>query len=232
MTTETQFSPEQLRALDAANRLQVWIKPRDGVHGYPYLVMSECGQLIEAELNACGESAAIVQRGAAPDRRIRPFSFAPGVHRAPLTEYMFAEERAERMREERPAAAQLAKTLLKTRTDRLLHSFASTTPRPEHINHGDEGPYLRDLGLPSAIASKLVAWGEARCMVCTFEDGNGNSRNQHCWRPEFLAEACEKHLELFGSADLPEEFIQWAKEYLERTRSAEDERAKQRPTQR
>ncbi len=103
-----------------------------------------------------------------------------------------------------------------TKTARLLHSFQSVELRPEHRNHGDEGPYLRDFGFAPVVAAKLVAWGEREDLVCWFENSAGRSDGRHSWKPEFLIDACTKHLELYGPGDLTDDFIAWSKMMTER----------------
>lgn len=102
-----------------------------------------------------------------------------------------------------------------TKTKRLLLSFQGVELRPEHYNHGDQGPYLRDFGFAPAVASALIRWGDPQGLVCWFEDGKGRTDGRHCWKPEFLLEACDEHLERFGPADLPDEFLRWHRELRE-----------------
>lgn len=97
-----------------------------------------------------------------------------------------------------------------TKTQRLLQSFAAVELLPEHRNWGDETPALRDFGFAPSIATALIRWGEQHSLVCTFEDAQGRSNNTYHWKPEFLAAAVSKHLELFGEAgksDLPESLL-------------------------
>lgn len=101
------------------------------------------------------------------------------------------------------------KEALTTKTARLLHSFQSVELRDEHRNYGDEGPYLRDFGFSPVLAARLIAWGETETLVCTFENGRGVSDGCHSWKEAFLLAACDKHLELFGEGDLPQDFLQW-----------------------
>lgn len=95
------------------------------------------------------------------------------------------------------------------KTDRFLASFQSVDIRPEHRNHGDETPCLRDCGIAPAIASKLIDWAEnvvgAQSLVCTFNYRNsGKSIKTWHWMPAFLQAAFLKHTEMFGDDDLPE----------------------------
>lgn len=85
-----------------------------------------------------------------------------------------------------------------TRTQRLLDSFAAVQLQDEHYNYGDQTPCLRDYGIAGITASRLVAWGKERDLVCTFENGRGVSTNAYSWQTGFLKAAVEKHLELFG----------------------------------
>ena len=102
------------------------------------------------------------------------------------------------------------------KTARLLHSFQSVALRPDHRNHGDQGPYLRDFGIAPSVASKLIRWGEQNELVCTFENANGVSGGAYHWRAKFLVDAVAKHLELFGPDDLTQDMITWADEHGER----------------
>lgn len=98
----------------------------------------------------------------------------------------------------------------KTKTARLLHSFQSVELLPEHLNHGDETPALRDLGVAPSIATALIRWGEHHQLVCTFENGRGRTNNAYSWKPEFLAAAAAKHIEIFGElgiSDLPPKLL-------------------------
>lgn len=100
-----------------------------------------------------------------------------------------------------------------TKTQRLLQSFGAVTLLPEHRNYGDETPALRDFGIAPSIATALIRWGEQHDLVCTFENSAGKSNNAYSWKPEFLAAAVKKHLEIFGAegkADLPEKLLQYA----------------------
>lgn len=93
-----------------------------------------------------------------------------------------------------------------TKTQRLLNSFSSVVLKPEHINHGDETPALRDYGMAPSIATALIRWGEKHQLVCTFENAAGRSNNRHSWKVEFLTAAVKKHLEIYGEEgkeDLP-----------------------------
>lgn len=104
-----------------------------------------------------------------------------------------------------------------TKTSRLLRSFSAVELRPEHLNHGDETPALRDFGVAPSIATALIRWGEQHQLVCTFENAAGRSNNAYSWKPEFLVAAVTKHLEMFGEqgrADLPEKLFA----YVERER--------------
>ena len=87
-----------------------------------------------------------------------------------------------------------------TKSQRLLHSFQSVELLPEHCNYGDETPTLRDFGVAGQIANKLIAYGESKSLVCTFEQEDGRTPNRHHWKVEFLKAATEKHLALFGEA--------------------------------
>lgn len=84
------------------------------------------------------------------------------------------------------------------KTERLLKSFASVEIKPEHLNHGDEGPYLRDFGVPASIAGSLIRWGERHQLVCCFESSSGRSNQTYAWQPSFLRAAVAKHIEIFG----------------------------------
>lgn len=99
------------------------------------------------------------------------------------------------------------------KTQRLLHSFKAVQLRPEHLNHGDETPALRDFGVAPSIATALIRWGETEQLVCRFENQNGRSNNAYSWKPEFLTAAVASHLKLFGNegrADLPQALIDFA----------------------
>jgi hypothetical protein len=97
----------------------------------------------------------------------------------------------------------------RTKTERFLASFKAVPILPEHRNHGDETPCLRDCGIPAAVATKLIHWAEhevgQEALVCTFESRNSgrNLKTWH-WRPAFLQAAFAKHTEMFGEADLPD----------------------------
>ena len=100
-----------------------------------------------------------------------------------------------------------------TKTKRLLHSFKLVELLPEHLNHGDETPALRDFGVAPSIATALIRWGETEGLVCRFENKNGRSNNAYSWKPEFLKAAVASHLKLFGDearADLPQPLIDFA----------------------
>jgi hypothetical protein len=97
----------------------------------------------------------------------------------------------------------------KTKTERFLTSFKAVVILPEHRNHGDESPCLRDCGIPAAIASKLIHWAEyvvgTESLVCTLEYRTTGRRVQTWhWMPSFLQAAFRKHTEMFGDDDLPE----------------------------
>jgi len=101
-----------------------------------------------------------------------------------------------------------------TKTQRLLHSFSSVILRPEHCNYNDETPALRDFGMAPSIATALIRWGEQHCLVCTFGNAAGRSNNTYSWQPEFLVDAVNKHIELFGEEgekDIPEKLLLFAK---------------------
>ena len=87
-----------------------------------------------------------------------------------------------------------------TKSQRLLHSFQRVELLPEHYNYGDETPTLRDFGVAGQIANKLIAYGESKSLVCTFEQEDGKTPNRHHWRVEFLRAAIQKHMEIFGEA--------------------------------
>lgn len=95
-----------------------------------------------------------------------------------------------------------------TKTDRFLASFKAVEIRPEHRNHGDQTPCLRDCGIPAAIASKIIRWAEhemgRESLVCTFEyRTSGRVVKMWHWKEAFLQAAFTKHTEMFGDADLP-----------------------------
>lgn len=97
-----------------------------------------------------------------------------------------------------------------TKTQRLLKSFQSVELLPVHRNFGDETPALRDFGVAPSIATALIRWGERHDLVCTFENAAGRSNNAYSWKPEFLAAAVRKHIELFGDegkVDIPEKLL-------------------------
>lgn len=99
------------------------------------------------------------------------------------------------------------------KTERFLKSFASVELKPEHLNHGDEGPHLREFGVPASIATRLIRWGEEHQLVCYFENFSGRSNNTYCWQPSFLRAAVAKHIELFGEQgllDLPAALLCYA----------------------
>ena len=105
-----------------------------------------------------------------------------------------------------------------TKTQRLLHSFSSVVLRKEHANYGDETPALRDFGVAPSIATALIRWGEQHSLVCTFENSKGKSRNIYSWKPEFLVDAVNKHIEIYGEKgklDLPEKLL----DYVEKLNS-------------
>lgn len=100
--------------------------------------------------------------------------------------------------------------VMTTKTQRLLHAFASVEQLPEHRNYGDETPALRDFGMAPSVATALIRWGEQHDLVCTFENAAGRSNNAYSWQPAFLVAAVRKHLELYGEAgraDLPEKLL-------------------------
>ena len=88
----------------------------------------------------------------------------------------------------------------KTKTERLLASFASVELLPEHYNHGDQTRWLRHYGVATSVASKLIKWGDQIGLVCTFENRVGVYSGAYSWKDEFLRAAVLKHLELFGEA--------------------------------
>ena len=95
----------------------------------------------------------------------------------------------------------------RNKTERLLASFRAVQIAPEHRNFGNEGPCLRDCGIPAGIASKLIHWAEhcGESLTVTFEyRTTGRVIPCWCWTPLFLQDAFKKHTELFGDADLPE----------------------------
>lgn len=94
-----------------------------------------------------------------------------------------------------------------TKTARFLMSFQSVDLLPEHRNYGDESEALRDLGMPSTIATALIRWGEQHDLVCRFETSRGGSNNAYSWQPVFLLAAGRKHIERYGVADLPAGFL-------------------------
>lgn len=97
-----------------------------------------------------------------------------------------------------------------TKTQRLLHSFKRVELLPEHLNHGDETPALRDFGLAPSIATALIRWGETESLVCRFENKNGRSNNAYSWKPEFLKAAVASHFKVFGDdgrSDIPQALL-------------------------
>lgn len=105
-------------------------------------------------------------------------------------------------------AQQSAMLVPKNKTERFLASFQAVQIKPEHRNHGDETPCLRDCGIGASIASKLIQWAEHvkshESLVCTLESGpNGRASNTWHWMPAFLQAAFRKHTEMFGESDLP-----------------------------
>jgi hypothetical protein len=206
MSSSPAYTPAELRDLDQVGRLQVWTKKTLATPVFPYVVLSSDRSSIVDEINAMGVKAAVVKQRPGLDA-LMPLSYAKAPLRVPLTDFMFSDIRAERMQAESPRELPVP---LKTRTERLLHSMQSIELIQEHINCGSEGPYLRDFGFSPSVSGTLIEWGYERTLVATFENKTGGSNNHHCWEPRFLMDFCEKHLELFGSADLPENFIQWA----------------------
>ena len=96
----------------------------------------------------------------------------------------------------------------KTKTQRFLASFQAVAVKPEHRNHGDESPCLRDCGIPAPIASRLITWAEtdaaSESLVSTLEyKASGRQIKTWHWMPAFLRDAFLKHTEMFGDADLP-----------------------------
>lgn len=103
-----------------------------------------------------------------------------------------------------------------TKTQRLLKSFQSVELLDVHRNYGDETPALRDFGVAPSVATALIRWGEEHDLVCTFENAAGHSNNAYSWKPEFLAAAVRKHIELFGDegkADIPEKLLIYANRF-------------------
>lgn len=195
----------ELRALH--DQSMIWASSRKPPAGEPAYIVRLPGEGLFA-LGVDGEVGAPVP-GEVP-KGYSPLYYVNGARRNPLEEVMFADLRRERMALEAPSASAELLATLKTRSMRLLHSFQSTPFRDAHVNHGDQGPFLRDFGFPPSIAGKLIEWGYQQEYVCTFENGEGVSGNEHCWKHQFLADACHHHMALFGSGDLPENFIQWA----------------------
>lgn len=102
-----------------------------------------------------------------------------------------------------------------SKTQRLLHSFKLVELLPEHRNHGDEGPSLREFGFAPSIATALIRWGETEQLVCTFENAAGRSNNTYSWQSAFLKAAVARHLKCFGPLgrdDIPQELLDWAAE--------------------
>jgi hypothetical protein len=100
-----------------------------------------------------------------------------------------------------------------TKTQRFLKSFQSVELLDVHRNYGDETPALRDFGVAPSIATALIRWGEKHDLVCTFENASGRSNNAYSWKPEFLAAAVKKHIELFGDGgklDIPDKLLAFA----------------------
>lgn len=107
----------------------------------------------------------------------------------------------------------MLKTNKLTKTQRLLRSFQSVELLAVHRNYGDETPALRDFGVAPSVATALIRWGEHHDLVCTFENAAGRSNNAYSWKPEFLAAAVRKHIELFGDegkVDIPEKLLAYA----------------------
>lgn len=96
--------------------------------------------------------------------------------------------------------SQLPVSVPKTKTQRLLASFAAVEILPEHRNYGDQTRWLRDYGVAPSVASALIRWGDQHCLVCTFENARGVSSGAYSWKTEFLRAAVLKHLEMFGAA--------------------------------
>ena len=102
-----------------------------------------------------------------------------------------------------------------SKTERLLHSFKLVELMPEHLNHGDEGPSLREFGMAPSIATALIRWGETEQLVCTFENAAGRSNNTYSWQSAFLKAAVASHLKVFGTdgrADIPQELLDYVAE--------------------
>lgn len=118
-----------------------------------------------------------------------------------------------------------------TKTQRLLQSFAAVPLRDEHRNYGDETPTLRDFGVAPSVATALIRWGEQHCLVCRFETSTGRSNNAYSWKPEFLIDAVNMHLELFGEegkADLPQALLDYAEDVTSLGRHRQESRSRPR----
>jgi len=214
---------EEVNRLLESDFVAVWEKRGMGAPGFPYVLLDrplsytgdDSGdvRLLILQMNARGE---VLDRNPTPARRADLLWFDAAVItlRSPLREFARKNLRAKRLADETPIASRLGREVLKTKAARLRHSFMSVELRNEHYQRGDEGPYLRDMGFSPVVAAQLVAWGDQNQLVSTFENSRGVSDGRHSWMPEFLADACLKHIELFGSSDLPEEFVCWTERFL------------------
>lgn len=220
--TSVMLDSDEVNRLLEADLVAVWLRRGMGTPGFPYVVLDRpLGVTIEGpgevrliqQMNARGHILE-AQPTQAKTSDLLWFDSGAITLRSPLREFARKNVRADRLAQETPVASRLGREVLKTKAARLRHSFMSLELRDEHFQRGDEGPYLRDMGFSAAVAAQLVAWGEQNELVCTFENSRGVSDGRHCWMPEFLADACLKHIELFGSADLPEEFVCWSERFL------------------
>lgn len=224
-TTGPVLDSDEVNRLLESDFVAVWVQRGMGAPGFPYVLLDrpldytqdEPGELslLILQMNARGE---VLDQHPTPARMadLLWFDAAAITLRSPLREFARKNVRAKRLSEEVPVASRLGREVLRTKAARLRHSFMSVELRSEHYQRGDEGPYLRDMGFSPVVAAQLVAWGDQNQLVSTFENSRGVSDGRHCWMPEFLADACLKHIELFGSADLPEEFVCWAERFLAR----------------
>lgn len=99
-----------------------------------------------------------------------------------------------------------------TKTDRLLKSFSAVEIRPEHRNSGDwTGFVLRRIGFAPSIATALIQYGGLHDLVAVFESDEGKDEHVYHWKQEFLADAVQMHLSIFGEqgrGDLPAKLLE------------------------
>lgn len=107
-----------------------------------------------------------------------------------------------------PKGTRMSTATPRNKTERFLASFKAVAILPEHRNHGNETPCLRDCGIAPSIASKLIAWAENEVghesLVCTLETQSGRHLKTWHWMESYLQAAFKMHTEMFGDADLPE----------------------------